>query len=195
MGGSRRPWPSLKRPVLVWGILAALSLTIAGLIVAAPLATAYGHDSFAFSIYRTFGHLCHQIPERSFHVAGHPFAVCARCTGLYFGFAAGVVLYPIVRSLKESDGPSLRWLFIAALPLVVDWGLGMLGIWENTHLSRVASGALLGGMAAVYVVPGVIDLSLYKRRTLVPAMPGRATINPSHPSTPLSDYSAPSRRI
>lgn len=27
--------------------------------------------------------ICHRIPERSFHIRGHQFPVCARCTGFY----------------------------------------------------------------------------------------------------------------
>ncbi|HEY3103646.1 MAG TPA: DUF2085 domain-containing protein, partial [Pyrinomonadaceae bacterium] len=56
-------------------------------IIAAPVALAQGHTGFAWAIYKFFSFLCHQIPERSFHIAGHKFAVCSRCTGLYSGFA------------------------------------------------------------------------------------------------------------
>jgi uncharacterized membrane protein len=105
-----------------------------------------------------FGHVCHQIPSRAFHLAGHPFAVCARCTGIYFGFAAGVLLYPLVRSLKRTDTPARKWLLLAAAPAVLDFALGLVGVWENTHLSRALSGALLGLAASFYVVPGLLDL-------------------------------------
>lgn len=29
---------------------------------------------------------CHRLPERSFHFKGKQFPVCARCTGLHFGY-------------------------------------------------------------------------------------------------------------
>ena len=41
--------------------------------------------------------ICHQIAERSFHLAGAQLPVCARCTGIYAGFAAGVVLATLSR--------------------------------------------------------------------------------------------------
>jgi hypothetical protein len=42
---------------------------------------------------------------------------------------------------------------------VIDFSLGFLGIWQNTHLSRFATGALLGAVAAFFIMPGLIDLS------------------------------------
>ena len=35
--------------------------------------------------------ICHQRPERSFHLAGAQLPVCARCLGLYAGGAAGAI--------------------------------------------------------------------------------------------------------
>src|SRR5207248_3168461 len=87
---SLRPHPSALRFVIVWSVVATLTLLFVSMIVVAPVAQAYGYSSIALVIYTTFGKSCHQIPERSFFIDGHPFAICARCTGIYFGFAAGV---------------------------------------------------------------------------------------------------------
>ena len=148
-----------RRSIIVWAITAAVTLMFVSLVVIAPLAIANGHDFAALVIYRAFGKVCHQIPERSFYLAGHPFAVCARCTGIYFGFAAGVVLYPLVRSLKCGSAPARKWLLLAGLPAALDFTLGFTGVWENTHLTRSVTGALLGAVTAFYVVPGLMDLS------------------------------------
>jgi uncharacterized membrane protein len=146
--------------LLVWGVLAAFGLTIVALLIAAPIAVAQGHTEFAAAIYKTFSHLCHQIPERSFHLASHQFAVCSRCTGLYAGFAVATLAYPIVRSLKRTETPGIIWLLLAVVPLAIDFALGYFSIWQNNHLTRVVTGALLGAVGAFYVVPGLIDLSL-----------------------------------
>ena len=153
------PHPSALIPFTFWSITAALTLAFVGLVVAAPVLLARGHNLLALVLYQMFGHVCHQIPERAFWAAGHPFAVCARCTGIYFGFAAGVVLYPLVRSLRRGDAPARRWLLLAAAPALLDFGLDWLGVWENTHWSRALTGATLGAVAAFYVVPGLMDLS------------------------------------
>jgi uncharacterized membrane protein len=150
----------------MWIIVAAIALTFMALIVGAPIAQASGHRYFALAVYEAFSHLCHQIPERSFFVVGHQFAVCARCTGLYGGFTFATLCYPILRSLRRADTPHRKWLFIAAAPLAIDFSLGFFGIWANTHTSRFLTGALLGAVSVFYIMPGLIELSLMNWRRL-----------------------------
>ncbi len=140
-------------------IVTTIALTLVTMIVSAPLAQANGHAPFAFTIYKAFSFVCHQIPERSFHLAGHQFAVCSRCTGLYSGFAVAALVYPLARSLKRTDTPRRLWLILAAVPLLIDFSLTYFGVWSNTHLTRFSTGALLGVMAAFYVMPGLVELS------------------------------------
>ncbi|HEV2828539.1 MAG TPA: DUF2085 domain-containing protein, partial [Pyrinomonadaceae bacterium] len=142
---------SLRRPLLMWFLAAAGSLAVVSLIIGAPLALNAGHPFWGFTIYRAFSFVCHQIPERSFFVAGHKFAVCSRCTGLYAGFAVTTLVYPIVKSLRQTEAPARKWLFIAAVPLAIDFAVGYLDIWDNTHFSRFATGALLGAVSVFYV--------------------------------------------
>jgi len=147
----------------VWGIVVAGALAFVALIYAAPLALAGGHEFFARVVYNGFHVACHQMPERSFHLAGHPLAVCARCFGVYAGFASAAFVYPLVRRVERDDTPARVWLILAALPLGLDFALEFFGVRENTHLSRFLTGALLGGVVAFYVVPGVVDLARSSR--------------------------------
>jgi uncharacterized membrane protein len=151
--------PASRRAIAVWAGTCGIALAILGLIVVAPISQAYGHPAVATSIYKTFSFVCHQIPERSFHLAGHQFGVCSRCTGLYAGFAVAALIYPLAHSLQRTDTPSRLWLILATLPLVIDFALGYFSIWENTHLSRFFTGALLSSVAVFYIMPGLIDLS------------------------------------
>jgi uncharacterized membrane protein len=145
--------------IAVWIVVSAIALAIVGLIVGPPFAQAHGHPEFAAPIYKAFSFVCHQIPERSFHLSGYKFGVCSRCTGLYTGFAVAALIYPLARSLKRTDTPSRVWLILAALPLAIDFALGYFSIWENTHLSRFLTGALLSSVAVFYIMPGLIELS------------------------------------
>lgn len=153
-------------PLVVWCLLAAGAALFLGLILSAPWLAARSHYGLSATIYGAFRLLCHQMPERSFHIDGHPLAVCARCVGIYTGFAAGAFAYPLVRSLGRTDAPRRAWLLAASLPLAFDFTLGLLGIWANTHASRFITGALVGAAAVFYVLPGLVDLGrMWRRRS------------------------------
>ncbi|HVG33513.1 MAG TPA: DUF2085 domain-containing protein [Pyrinomonadaceae bacterium] len=204
---------SRRAPAVVWAAMVIVALVPALLIVAAPLLLASGHTALALPIYEAFSYLCHQLPERSLHLEGQKLAVCSRCTGLYFGFALSVLLYPLARSLKRVDTPRLRWLLLAAVPVILDWGLTVLGLWENTHLSRFLTGALFSVVAAVYVVPGLVDLGQSLRRRFgakagalsveqsddAAVLTRAAAVEPTRTKEPVrsapSDYGSPSSRI
>jgi uncharacterized membrane protein len=191
----------------MWLLVAGGSLALMVIIIGAPLALAAGHGALAATIYHAFSHVCHQLPERSFFIKGHSFAVCARCTGIYAGFAVATVLFPLARSLRQTEAPARKWLFIAAAPLAIDFAIEFSGIGHNTHSSRLFTGAMLGGVAVFYVMPGLLDLSLrhWKRGRVDPAVPANirtsdakevsnAEVFSTRASAP-SDYSAPHRRI
>lgn len=184
---------SIRKPLVTWFIVLAFALAICSLIIAAPVAIADGHSAIAFNIYLPFSYLCHQIPARSFYFAQHPLAVCSRCTGIYAGFLLGVIVYPIVRSLRSAETPERKWLFIAALPLAIDFFLEFLGIWQNTHSSRFFTGALLGSVVVFYVLPGLLELSLRERTSSTPKIASGNLL--TNTSAAPSDYSTPERRI
>ena len=150
---------SQKRPFLMWLAAVLSAFVVFGLALLAPLCLAHGHPSFAQLIYKAFSPLCHQMAERSFHLGNYPHAVCARCFGLYGGFVLSIVVYPLVRPLDQTSVPGRAWLIAAALPTTIDWALGYAGLWENTHLSRSITGALLGAVSVLYIMPGLVDLS------------------------------------
>src|ERR687893_533653 len=82
-----------------------------------------GHGWAAALVYRGFAGVCHQQAERSFALGGHALAVCARCAGIYAGFAACSLLYPLVRDLRRTDAPARKWLALALLPAAADFAL------------------------------------------------------------------------
>ena len=143
-----------------WLAVLASAAGLVGLIVGAPLLKAAGFWAAAEGVYRGFGLVCHQLDGRSFHVAGEPLAVCARCFGLYAGALAGVAAYPLARPLVRRDFPARAWLLASAVPTSVDFALGFFGVWENTHASRFLTALPLGIALAFCAVPGLVDVSL-----------------------------------
>ena len=148
-----------RRALVAWGVVAGGALLLCGLVLLAPAVLARGYTTLSYVLYGAFHAVCHQIPERSFHVGEHALAVCARCTGIYAGVVLGALLYPLVTSLRNREAPARVWLFAAALPTAADFALGVSGVWENTHLSRSLTGALLGAAASFFIIPGAVDLS------------------------------------
>ena len=172
-------------------------MSVVSLIAVAPVAAASGYTDIATGIYGAFAIFCHQLPERSYFIDGHQLAVCSRCTGIYAGFAFTLLLYPLIRSLRNPVMPRPSWLLLAALPLAIDFAVNFVGYWQNTHTSRLLTGAFLGGAVVFYVMPGIIDLSLRYHRT-TPAIEPPATFtlaSPERIASAPSDYSAPERRI
>ena len=156
----RRRGAQGARVWLAWAGVVACGLFLLALIYGAPLASSRGSNLTAAAMYGVFNLFCHQLPERSFHLAGHPLAVCARCLGIYAGFAAAALLFPLVHSLELAKAPARVWLVAALAPLALDFSLDFLGIRQNTHYSRLATGLLLGATAACYVIPGIVELVL-----------------------------------
>ena len=143
----------------VWTIGLTVVFIWAAAIVAAPLLKANGATSISSPLYHFFGYLCHQISERSFHVEGEPFGVCSRCFGVYFGLFFGFAIYPLWRQIAEIEPLPRFWLFLSLIPVGIDWSLTILGIWENTHLSRFVTGLILGVACATYIVPAIVEIT------------------------------------
>lgn len=150
-----------KSAKAAWALSFCLALIWVFLILLAPVAEAHNFSGISHPIYNFFGYLCHQIPSRSFYIENHTFAVCARCFGFYFGLLLGFIIYPFSRSLNNTDSFPRFWLFLAMIPMGVDWSLTFFGIWENTHFSRLITGGILGAACAFFIIPALVEISFY----------------------------------
>jgi uncharacterized membrane protein len=146
----------------------AVALTIAAtlwalLIVATPFvaARAAGAAGVArgwmlwgvLAIYQFGSLVCHQRPERSFHLAGVQMPVCARCFGLYAAGAAGLLMAWAVRGTFLEHGArdhARTLLAIAAIPIALSVALEWTGAIATTNLFRTMTGLPLG-LAAGFV--------------------------------------------
>lgn len=142
-----------------WSISGFLVFAWVFLILLAPVAESNNLTGISNPIYKFFSHICHQIPARSFYLENHAFAVCSRCFGIYFGLLIGFIVYPFFRSLENIEPLPRVWLFLAMLPMAIDWSLGFFGVWENTHWSRFLTGLILGAACAIFIVPALVEIS------------------------------------
>lgn len=147
-----------KRAFKAWTLGFSLVLFWVLLILFAPVAQFEGWTNLSYPIYKFFGFLCHQMPERSPHIFEHHFAVCSRCFGVYFGLVFGFIIYPFIRKIEEIEPFPRIWLFLSLVPIGIDWTLGVFGIWANTHLSRFLTGLILGTACAIFIIPALVEL-------------------------------------
>ncbi len=155
-------------------ILAGAALWCA-LIFLAPYLASVSSPAGEF-VYRSFHPICHQLPERSFHIFGEKFAVCSRCSSIYFAFLAGTLVLPFIRisgnSFLQHSGDTLfrgitaRSVFIVALlPMVLDVGLDMIGLHESNVITRTLTGVAFGFIVPFIVVPAALEGVQPARRT------------------------------
>ena len=144
---------------MVAPLVAALAASWAALLVAAP----YLPVRLAAFLYMFGSVICHQLPDRSFHLDGAQLPVCARCFGLYAGAALGALggLTEVVgrgftpRQAGHKDPPYDRVaLLLAAVPTLLTVLLEWTGV-HSSNLARAAAGAPLGAVVALIVMAAV----------------------------------------
>lgn len=117
-------------------------------------------SAFAYLAGRPF---CHQLPARSFTLAGVPLALCARCTGLVLGFWLGWLGAGISKGTSTLQASSRFTLVAALLPLALDGMLNYLGLVHSPNWLRGATGLLAGGALGRGLLPAWNQMLLLLR--------------------------------
>jgi uncharacterized membrane protein/glutaredoxin len=146
----------LNRLILVianhWLLLlnSAVGLYV-GLPVLAPLLMAHGQRGLSKVIYFVYRFVCHQMPSRSFFIAGYQMAICQRDTAIYGSIFLAGMAYSLVRGRVR---PIPMWTFILLItPMAVDGTLQLFGILESTPLRRLITGGLFGLACVLLAFP------------------------------------------
>lgn len=137
-----------------------LSLLWCSLFISVPFLAEGSPASRKISVIITlfFSPVCHQAPDRSFHLWCHPMAVCARCTGIYVGFLVGILIHPLFRRWQRGVPPP-RWVLgVGILPTGMEILLSRVGVAQFNLFFRSVTGLILGTVVAFYVIPAVFDL-------------------------------------
>jgi uncharacterized membrane protein len=125
------------------------------LLITAPFLT----TPVAGVLYAGGALICHQLPDRSFHLQGIQLPVCARCVGLYGGAAVGSAIaagfarrWLERRSLMLTQSVKLVATGVAAVPTLatfaLEWGFG----WPISNAVRAIAALPFGFAVALVVV-------------------------------------------
>jgi uncharacterized membrane protein len=159
----------VKQRIAHIGIILA-SMVACGAIVFPPawIHSGHGSDFPAAVVYFFFSGTCHQIPARSFHAWGAPLAVCARCTGVYAGFLAGTLAFPLVHRGPVHKGinrggsgggfPPAWILGACLLPAAADFALGHAGLHDSGNVLRLVTGLIPGAAVSFYIIPAAYEV-------------------------------------
>jgi len=123
------------------------------LVLGAALLPPYLPAPWRAALMAAFSAACHQLPARSLHVDGVQLAVCDRCLGIYSGLLGGsLALWALRRTWQRFETAGRYVLLGALVPLGIDWIGPVLGLWQNTPVSRALTGFLFGAVAGAFVV-------------------------------------------
>ncbi|HEY3162455.1 MAG TPA: DUF2085 domain-containing protein [Vicinamibacterales bacterium] len=129
-------------------LVALTAATWLALIIAAPLLPV----PLAATVYALGSHICHQRPERSFHLFAAQLPVCARCLGIYAGAALGSIAALAARIRAGTRAVSPRLLLLCgAVPTAVTVAAEWIGGAAPSNAARASAGLPLGFVVALVV--------------------------------------------
>ena len=131
----------MRRDTLIVGaVIAAIAIAILGGSVLCTWAIAHGASMQWRLLFRIF---CHGIPRRCLTLWNVPMPICARCTAIYGGALAGLVLMRLLPPMRER---AARIVMMAmATPLAIDGLTQLTTLRESTNTLRIVTG-ILGGI-------------------------------------------------
>ncbi len=152
-------------PARLYLTIIILAFVWCAAIIAAPILEKGGHSESAGLIYSFFSRICHQNDHSSFHYEGEKFGVCIRCSAIYFGFFAGLLVIPLFGGFSRKIVPNGKLLIVILLPMLIDVMLNMTGIHYSNPATRIVTGFISGLALPWWILPEFIDalMNLIKR--------------------------------
>ncbi len=136
--------------VAAWGLCALAFLPVAEAAIG-------GDGLLSVAARLAFCNFCHQIPDRSLSVGGVCLPLCARCIGIFVGFAAGWTFWRLVPIVRRNRPAADLTLILGLGPMVADGLANSTGIVTTPGLFRFATGVLFGAVAARALWPALLE--------------------------------------
>lgn len=161
-----QPHPLTPKPGRYDGPLALLALVaIVAILLAPPHDLLDKADRAGFAV-------CHQLPERTFAIAGQPLPLCARCSGTFLGALAGMIVLTLRGRGRAGRLPGREHLAVLVL-FVLAWAVDGANsfltffpdaphLYEPNNLLRLVTGTLEGLAIAAFMIP-LLNLGLWAR--------------------------------
>jgi len=154
----------LSRPWLPLWASGIVLLVVAVVLLAPPSSLLGKCDAVGYAI-------CHRISERSFHLAGRPLPLCARCTGTYLGALTGFVAMWALGHRRASDLPPTK-VIVLLVGFIASMGADGLNsylsffpnvphLYEPSNFLRLITGTLNGLALSIIVLP-VFNFTLWR---------------------------------
>jgi uncharacterized membrane protein len=167
------PKPTSPRWPRLTVLVVALSVSVILLLMAVPPHSALDKaDSVGYAV-------CHQIPERSFILAGRPLPLCARCTGTFLGAVLGLTVMLLRGRNRASRLPpvAVLGLLVAFMGFWAFDGLnsymtlfpGAPHLYEPRNWLRLTTG-LLNGLALIALVFPIFNFTVWREPVPVPVI-------------------------
>jgi len=135
---------------IVAAVIAGIASTILAASTLCTWAIAHGASMRWRLLFRA---LCHGIPDRCIELWGVPMPICARCSALYIGFIAGILLFMVLPHLQER---AARWILgLAALPMILDGLTQLARLRVSTNPLRIETGLIAGAAFALWALSEV----------------------------------------
>lgn len=144
----------LVRFILIWSLPILSGLYLGGGVIP-PLFHSADSDKAEVLFSSLCGHICHQIPERSFFYDGVQLSLCSRCIGLY-----GAVFLTSL-AVVISKGRLTIPLIVAAvlvLPGALDAIFDFTGVSPTGNFTRLALGVAAGSGFIAFIYPRYLRL-------------------------------------
>ncbi len=162
----------IARGRLAWIMLVVSLLVIATFLLSPPWTVLGKTKLVGYAI-------CHQIPERSFHIHGEQLPLCARCTGIYMGAMTGFTLMWLMGRKRAASPPPTRitLVFVGFIVLLGIDGVnsyltffpGAPHLYEPQNWLRLTTGTLEGLALSAFVFP-VLNYSLWQDAVQTPSV-------------------------
>jgi len=140
----------------VWlAVVTFAAFAVCALVVVIPVAEQAGW-SYASWLRFAFQPACHQITDRCLDLGSGTLPICARCSGLYAGGFAGLLMTLLGGRRFHFR---LRWLVVAAIPSILDFGLGLVHLPTLPHWPRFALALAPGFLAGLLLADAVCEIA------------------------------------